>query len=224
MNRNIKNGLGFLVVAALLGSSSFSATIQSSNIIGNGANSVFDSSGNLIPNETGLIRVGTFSTLDAAGVSSAFSSGDLAGLNADFIPFSNTTWNFGNGFGFNGTWDIEVGASIGSGDPLIGGSIVTWATTASSFTDLSGELFIFEASTAFFAEDNPTFIGASFVGDGLGSILVGDFGNFFSDLGGGAGSQAGFNTVEVIPEPSTYALMALGGLALVVGYGRKKRN
>ena len=29
--------------------------------------------------------------------------------------------------------------------------------------------------------------------------------------------------LEAVPEPSTYALMVLGGLALIVGYGRKRR-
>ena len=30
--------------------------------------------------------------------------------------------------------------------------------------------------------------------------------------------------LEVVPEPSTYALMALGGLALIVGYGRGRKK
>ncbi len=45
----------------------------------------------------------------------------------------------------------------------------------------------------------------------------------FTSFAGSFTDSSDIFILEVIPEPSTYALMMLGGLALVFGYGRKRR-
>lgn len=215
-------GILFLSGSTVLGFTSIVAT----NLSANGGNALFDSSGTLLPFGSGQIRLGTFETLNPGDVSSLFATGDLSALNADFIPY-DSPWTVGVGtFGdLDGAWSTALTTDISAGNPLIGFPMVTWLTTGASFLDASAEVLIFQSSESF-DEAAPNFVGNAKVLDGNGTIFVGEFGNFSHDFGisGGPGVQGGFNTVEVIPEPSTYALMGLGGLALMAGYGRKKRK
>jgi len=191
---------------------SASVAIQNLNEAETDGYALFDSEGNLLPSSLdGNIRIGFFN--DAFNANSAWTAGDLAALNANFNQFGSA---FGIFAGFDGAF--QDGATS-TDSAFSSQEIVLWVSNSESFTDSSSEHLIVAFDSIVFPADEingseSVILGidpSSFIGSGGG--LAGEFGNYSHDFGLGSGSLPGFNTVSVVPEPSTYAAIA-GILAL----------
>jgi hypothetical protein len=210
-----------LTIAALLTAVSAHAvnlSVQNLNNAGNGAYGLFDNTGTLLSSSiTGNLRVGAFNSgFDAQ---SAWDSGDLASLNTNFNQFSTNFSLNDFGGGFNGLFQDALDQTVSA--TLDEEAIVFWAYKGVSFTDVSSEHFIYTFNASFPVEPAGAPI-TLILGESAGSIIAGAQGNFSNDYGIGGGSLPGFNTVNVVPEPSTYAAL-VGMLALGFATLRRRR-
>lgn len=196
--------------------SAWNLNIQNLTASNDAAFGLFDSSGTLIGRSTsGNLRLGTFTP--AYDAQAAWDSGDLSGLDTNFLAFGSS---FGmNDFsgGFDGVFQTAIDQTVSSS--LDNEPIFLWATNGSSFTDGSGEhlIYVFDQN---FPEEvaSPSDI---ILGVNTGSFIAGEFGNFSNDYSLGGGSRDGFNTVSPVPEPSTFALIA-GCFGLAVAMVRRR--
>jgi len=165
-----------------------------------------DSGGSLILGNTAdNLQVGYF-TLNDAGILDAWNAGDLISINSSFVRFGDAFGMEDFGLGYDG---IFSAAPAGFSDPFAGKNIYLFASTGSDFTDLSAQYLIYKFDATFTADP---FAGELALGTNTypGVLLVGGFGNFSFDIIPGGEELPGFNTVGVIPEPFTGALLALG--------------
>jgi hypothetical protein len=103
-----------------------------------------------------------------------------------------------------------AGMPVGDPNQFI---VVGWSSSAgTTWAVVSTEL----ESGDFFPTGNNIFIGVSSVGTGVGVDSPPE-----AIFGGTGGIQTGFNLYPVIPEPATFALAGLGGLALLAFRRRK---
>jgi hypothetical protein len=199
------------------------STLTFTNLDANssGGNALFDSSGNLIPHGQGSISIGFFNGLTNSQIIDSYNMGDLAGLNDSFQSWLTSPISINVDPSAPGLFSDSVPRDVSDDPPLntifIGQNIFLWVSTGSDFTDLNNEYFIYTWGTTFPFNNNNAEV---FLREGQGTILIGEFGNFVNDFGFGSGVQTGFNTVEAVPEPSTYAAI-VGLLALaIVGFRR----
>jgi hypothetical protein len=212
---NLKKNFFIYASVFCLAFTSYGVNIQITNIVsleldGISAHSLFDSNGDLLSSSNGLnnnIRLGAFNSgFDALA---SWNTGDLLSLNSNFNSFGSTFGMNDLGGGLDGLVQSGVEATVNSTNQE-GFPIVLWATNGGSFTSSDTEHLIFVFNTNFPVEPaSPTDILLS---DSTGSLIAGGFGNF-SQTYGEQPTLDGFNTVSVVPEPSTYAAIA-GFLAL----------
>jgi hypothetical protein len=191
----------------------------------NGGSGIFNSSGNLIPFGQGSVQVGFFDGITDSEIVSLYASGNLSTLSSSFQPWNASPVNMNVDPGAPGLFGEFVSKNVSDDPPLntifIGQNIYLWASTGGSdFTDPGSEYLIYSWATPFPFNNNNAEV---FLRDGQGTLLVGQFGNFSNDYGMGSGVQAGFNTVEVVPEPATYATL-IGLLALGIVVTRRARR
>jgi hypothetical protein len=209
--------LPLLTAACSLSASTVS--IQNLNSTETAGYALFDSSGSLLADSlTDNIRLGSFNTsFNAAG---AWDLGDLNALNLNFNQFGST---FGIFNGFNGGFQAAL-ADVNN--DFSSDTITLWVSSTNSFSDDNSEYLIFTFDSKVFPADAVNGSESLIFGVDSGVFLsatnpAGELGNFNHDFGFGGGSLPGFNTVNVIPEPSTYAAI-LGLLALSFVATRRK--
>ena len=216
INKSLYLGAFFASVIYL---NAASVIVTNTNSGADAAYGLFNQNGSLISESfSNNIRIGYFNS--AFDPDTAWSNGDIAQLDANFVQFGNT---FGMFNGFDGVID---GAAAADSTPFVGNQITLWATDGSSFTSQSGQHMIYSFDALTFQAE-PWKDGQVLLGTDTGSFLnesgfaSGDFGNFTYDSGLGGGTLPGFNTVLPVPEPSTYALLA--GV-LVLGFSVVRRS
>lgn len=211
----------FLFLSTLsLGASSL--TVQNLNTAGDGAYGLFDDAGTLLPDTlTSSIRVGYFDDLSAASI--FWQAGDIASLDSSFNQY-------GSAFGISSGFDGGFQGGPSDVDAQFSGQVVTiWISNSNSFTNESAgaEYLIYMFDSKTFPADNVNGLDDIILGEDAGTFLsgsAGEFGNYSNDFDlGGNVALAGFNTVGIVPEPSTYAALS-GLLALTWVMLRRRRG
>jgi hypothetical protein len=147
----------------------------------------------------------------------------------------------GNIFSFQWSINFDSGSTGNKGFNLYTGepgtgqivNVNNGGSSAITFNDTDiGFGYGVNAMTWTFTQISPTSLGLSVNGrDGSGLFTtnisglsgpVSSFRFYASDMQGGNQAQPYFNNLEVVPEPSTYALLTLGALALG-GYAARRR-
>ncbi|MBK1831458.1 PEP-CTERM sorting domain-containing protein [Verrucomicrobiaceae bacterium R5-34] len=200
------------VVISVFASANAAISIRSTNIVDfdSTTSAIVDNTGNVLASGSGFVGVGTFGDLTDEQIQ-AFSSASL--IDSSFNLLGSTDMNVGDGL-----WSEPVN-EIGDTSAFLGESIFTVIGNGDSIAD-SDQFFIYRHSTVngtgTFNQD-PNTNGDAVVADGAsasGSIVLGGNGDFQFDFG--AGSTDAFNLVTLVPEPSSTALLGLGGLALLI--------
>ena len=206
------------ILAAVTTYASAALTIQSSNLIGFDAttSAIVDNTGRVLVSNTadatesnGSVFVGTFGSLADSAIQSLGSGSDIAAV-----------------FTVAGSVDIGTTAPAGLFDATLNVPGDTSALAGQAIFTVIGNEATIEGSDQFLiyrhSEVNgtgtfvelPSLNGPAIVdASTLSNLVVGEHNNFTSDFG--AGDVAAFNLVA-IPEPSSTALLGLGGLALIL--------
>lgn len=186
-------------------------SIKTLNVVGfdSTTSAIVDNTGNVIPQDTGIVAIGTFGDLTDVEIQ-ALSNG--SSIESSFAAVGFTDMNLGDGL-----WE-DIINNPNDTSAFVGQSIFTVVGNGSTLAS-SDQFLIYRHSsvngTGDFNQD-PNTNGDAFVAEGgasTGSLVVGGHGTFEHDFG--AGDVAAFNLVPV-PEPSSTALLGLGGLALIL--------
>lgn len=179
-----------------------------------------DSSGALVPASTSSnLRIGYFDLSDNA-LLDLWNAGDLVGLNDSFTQFGNRA-----GMGVYPEYDGLIEAA--PHNPILGWegrTIYLFASTGSDFLDATSEYLIFKFNVKF--SDSFAPVDALLL-PGRGDLLVGEFNNYsfgIETYDFVTGSAPAFNTVGVIPEPSSALLLLLGGAALALRHRMRREE
>jgi hypothetical protein len=203
----------------LLTSLALAATITTSHAVIVKAESTFaqavtDNAGNVIPDGSGTVIVGSF--LGAVPDFAASSGSDIAN---SFTSFGTAgTLGFA---GFNGLYEINfTGGRLGAASPLTNSNIYTLIGNGPDLAS-STELIAFMHDELFQQDDgdpvdkNPTAtLGAR------GSYVYGGAATANPVDVGGGNVFPGVSMAQLVPEPSSSLLFGLAGLALMM---RRKR-
>lgn len=201
-------------VFALIVSTGFvsAASISGFNYIDEFSNPIVDSTGVVIPGDSGFVGLGYFTVTDATLQSYTLSSS----IDAAFVMGASS--QFGAGFGSAG-----AGLYALSGSPLSvsfnGQTLYTIMSNASTI-GASTQFLIIKSTVTILAD--PSITPAAVVKNGgignVASVLVGNYGTFNADLGFGGGSIPAYSMLAgftPVPEPSAALLGAVGALALL---------
>jgi len=204
-----KNMLLTVALMLSVGNTEAVLSIKSSNLLGfdNTTSAVVDNTGAAIAVGTGYVGVGSFGALTDIEIQALGNSTDI---DSSFSSVGSTDFNV-----LDGLWDANIEkAGDTSGD--VGTAIFTVLGNGADISS-STQFLIYRHSsvngTGNFNE-TPNANGDALIAEGAGStgsIVVGAHGNFQHDFG--AGSFDAYNLV-VVPEPSSTALLGLGGVAL----------
>lgn len=199
-----------LFIASVTISCAASISFQNLNTAGDNGYGLFDSGGTRLPTALSAnVRIGSFSVSNT-DVTNFWNSGDVAGLDSAFDEFGSAGISIADGL-----FQDSASNTISSGSTFDGQNITFFISSADDFTSTSNEYLIFVSDTLFGNDDSGLFTASVNLGEVPGSLLVGSRDNSF-DFGGGS-SLLGFNTAAVVPEPSTFALIAgCFGLALAM--------
>lgn len=190
------------------------ASYQLANLQGGpGVDTLFANSDGSLTNGTGSVSIGYFAlgttTQDIDTIP------ELLPLLAGFQIQQTGVVGSSTAFPASGyiVEDLFVGPQITSGNPLLGEGVYVIATSATSL----GAATINDAFSLFFVrniqDDLP--LEQTYTGNPSGVVpIIGTLGTFNGDLGLGAGEYTTLQ-MEVIPEPSSLMLGALGALALL---------
>jgi|694.fasta_scaffold54095_4 hypothetical protein len=204
------------LILIILASFANAATFTVGNVNNpNDSNAITLSNGTLIANGAGSVQVGYFSgVVDVPGAS-------LATLVSTFNPYGNLL-NFGAGFvgaDGNGIFSGNISgtplAAPYAGQPLY--LVIT--NSAAGFTALgvtAATEFLVWSKPSTFASSEPSTDTIN-VQNAAGTLVQGGYNNFqhtFTSFGGTIAVPA-YNTVTLIPEPSTFLLASLGVLGLL---------
>ena len=201
----------FISIGFVTGISQAALSIKTLNVVDfDSSTAAFvDNTGNVIAQNTGVVAVGSFVGLNDADIQSLSNGAEISGA---FNMAGSTNMNLGDGL-----WEAIIN-NPGDTSSLVGQAIFTVVGNGATIA-VSDQFFIYRHSsvngTGDFVQDPNNNEDASVAhgANSTGSILVGEFGNFQHDFS--AGSFDAFNLV-VVPEPSSTALLGLGGLALLI--------
>lgn len=175
-----------------------------------------------VPYTQGSATVGVgFFNISDAEIQQLFAIGDVASLSEAFVSHGvQPTVAFGGGGDLAGVFTAAFDEAV-TGAPKAGSNVYVVIGQGDSLFGGS-ELLVFKSNTVFTVDTAliPTNVSAN-LRSTLGSVIVGSFGGSF-DAGVGLGAQPHFSTAQVIPEPSTVALLGLGALAGFVAFRRRR--
>ncbi|HUF62815.1 MAG TPA: PEP-CTERM sorting domain-containing protein [Verrucomicrobiales bacterium] len=195
---------------------SFGASITVTNFRSANTNLVADSSNTLIPNNSGYVAIGVFGADDAQLRTWASSLQGAEIANA-FVQFSN---NVSVGFNnFGGIYQTVISGAISAGDSFAGQNVYTVIGNSSSLAG-SSELLVFKHNHVFMADPSPTANTVLMLDAEAGEAIIGISGENTASLGPVI-DQPTFQTVTVIPEPSSILLLLSGAGAFLL---RRKRK
>ena len=210
-----------LAASALLSFPAYGAVVLSTtftNLQGTSDNEsnlvISDNTGSTIAANTGFVAIGTFNSSNAAIASLS----TPAALDSAFKQFgaSTTMGSFGGSFSAQATQDPDT---LFDGVNAFTGSSVYIVVGNSSTLALSTEFLVWD-SGVLFANTDPSGSPDEVILDvGSGSLVIGLDNKHTFDLSivaGGSATQAAFTAVELVPEPSSTALLGLGGVALLL--------
>ena len=190
-------------------------SIRSSNLIGFDSTTaaITDNTGTALANGSGHVGVGSFLGLTDSQVQALSSGSDIE---AAFTLVDSTSINSGAGL-----WDASL-SNVGDTSSLASATVYTVIADSSTITG-STQFFIYKHASTFV--ETPSSNAAAIV-DSAGypptlEILVGGYGNFQYDFGAGSFDAFNLVTLTPVPEPSSAALLGLGGLALLM---RRRRE
>lgn len=219
-------GIG-LMTAWLMTMSAQAALVSISNVNGNsnGGYALFDEDGSFLSDPPGKIFIGGFETLTTpAAIANAFYT-NFSLLASDFDSIGSVAIESDSLGGIQGIHD-----SSDSYDPssVVNRSVAIWISTAGDYTTpptVGGEHLIYVTSSTFqvdppppFPEESYSVILAPDTDGGNGTLVVGEFSNYFNDFGFGDGPEGAFNTV---PEPRSVLLLSLAGALGFLFYRRR---
>ena len=221
-------GLGAVAAYLLLSvtASTTNAQIATGNLEFPNFTPVVDSSGMLLDGTTSpaIVSIGSFIGFNPGDIRGFLSAGTL-GLN--FTTFGTVAFNSAPGTDGTFLGDAAFGAPFLVSEPLVGSVITALIELGNEFLVLQhptnvlfeadGDLAPFTATLAFFDGSGAPFT----MNVSSGPLVVGFSGVSIST---NFGSFAGYE-LEVgatpIPEPSTYLLMAIGGIMAIFGIRRR---
>ena len=201
-------GLGFVSIAQ-------AATLVVTNSNGVDSNAIVSSAGLAYQTTGASISVGYFTISDAA-IQSATS---LATLTTGFQNYGSSSANFTNAGPQNsrGLFTYNIPTTIIGGTGFENKFIYLFIQNAAGT-----EVAILKTTLQFLASDDPTLpnVTKTITQANIGTVLKGGTG--FTALTANNDTSAGlaYNTVQLIPEPSTALLGAVGALGLL----RRRRN
>jgi len=209
MKKTLIIAISAITISISIGNAALS--IRTSNVDGfdNSTNAIVDNAGNAIPLTTGIVAVGSFGTLTDEDIRAL---GSASAISSSFSLVVSTDFNV-----LAGLWDANP-TKAGDTSADAGRAIFTVIGNEATVAD-STQFLIYRHSAANGSgnfNETPNANTDAFVGNGAnatGNLVVGGFDNFQHDFG--AGEFAAFNLVAV-PEPSSTALLGLGGLALII--------
>lgn len=178
-----------------------SVAVDNNNVFA--TNLVTDNSGNTLAMGEAVVAIGHFSGISDGAITD-FSSFTQVGNSV--VNFSTTTEGF-----FDGTIDIDLSTG-GDDEAAVGRDVylVIGDNTASIEQSANWLVFKYNATYAAPPSEGPSTVNLI---EGQGVLVQGEIGRYSFDNGGGQTSA--FNLVAV-PEPSSTALLGLGGLALIL--------
>jgi hypothetical protein len=209
----MKSLLFTISIAASLIASSNAATYVVSNVVGGPGDALFANTDNSLLNG-GIVTMGYF----AAGysVSSTLSEENFQSLLANYttvasaITGSNSETLGGSFAGYVEGPQVDGGVITG-GNPLIGRTLYAFIGDASTLA-ASTSIAIFAINSI--ADDVP--FNYTYQADPTGKeIVIGQAGTYTGPAGGDSGNFTTIRLVQVIPEPSTMLLGAIGALGLL---------
>jgi len=212
------------IIAVLSSQITYGATINVNNTAsGFGSNLIVDNVGTALDSSSGSVQVGFFTDGDS-GVTSATSTSTLfdsfqefpATTSGEFI--NNALFTSGGGFAFEGDLDI----TDGSGNESFQDQNIYLVISNNLDSSAADEFFVFRFDELFVPpvgispEPTTALLGGN--SPSSGEVLIG------RDLGGpnlaignlDSVADPTFGTVALVPEPSTSAILGLGGLAFLL--------
>ena len=204
---------GFIASQSLYGAFTVSLT-NLLDIGGATSRAVINNAGDFVPLSTGSVAVGYFDSLVSAG---DFSTADRGALLTDFKQF-DISKTFANGDGAAGYFNASFEDSIPNGgvSPIEGKTLYTLVGDQGSLAS-STEFLVFRHDGVTFVEEDTLGFGSASgkVQSGQGTLLLGiDAGNKLHPLNVTVGTYQ--MALVPVPEPSSTALLGLGGVALLI--------
>jgi hypothetical protein len=212
--------LAFLSFVATLGSSVHAANILGTNFASDfSAFRPFVANNAPMPNNSGVVQIGSFGSLTDPQIQAMAAANDRAGLIAAFTQFASSTVVGGpNAFDVPGLYKADFSAPLNTGNPLIGDNIYTFVGNQSTLAG-SNQILIMKADPAvLFPEDNPVGVAEANLTDVDAAIIVGTAVPGVT-LPGVAGTFSGAGLVP-IPEPTALLTCLLG----VIGMAMRRRR
>jgi len=188
----------------------------------NNTRAIVDAGGNLLPAGSGYAAVGTFGSLDDAGIAAAGAALNWTALIADFNQFGNA----GGIPNFAGIVEHDASAPLPADSSFLTKpiyAVVGNTPTLGGDPATANQWLVFKDDQVFGA-DNPVFEAtADLISATNDSLIVGSLGGGTVALQGALAPLGNVPAITLagVPEPST-ALLLLGGLGGVVFFRRKR--
>ena len=219
----MKLNKNFIIISTLLVANlSYGATFTVSNNFGtDSSNAILDNAGNALLAGDASVQLGTFA--DVSDVTSATNAATL------FDSFQQ----FGNSGAFvtdlvpsivtseGGVFSLDTGGVDVSAGGFAGQDIYLVVSNNSN-SNLADEFFVFQFADQFEAPDPDvppvdTFLNLGGNAPTSGNVLIGrDLSTPTFSVSTGGTETLSFGTAVLVPEPSTSAILGLGGLAVLL--------
>lgn len=217
-------GVAFLLLESVAGVAfGATVTVDNFNATSDGGYGIRDTAGVLVQGSGFSGAIGRF-TISNSAISTAFSSGNLASIQAGFAQFGSNFAldDFGPGlFQSSEDQDTNLVANGGTiyGSAFRGASVYTVLFKGASIATAT-EMFIAQLNSVFPSDSfAPSLGNAALRPDTILALVVGTSGGPVHDYGFGGGALPTFG-LAAIPEPSRAILLGLGFL----GFGLRRRR